>query len=141
MPIKKGDTVKVHYTGSLADGTIFDTSRDRDPLEFVTGKQMLVPGFEAAVMGREEGESISVTFPASEGYGSSDSELIFTVPISEVPEHITPEVGMQLQLSSDQGDMDVTISGITEDEIELDANHPLAGKDLTFDIEIVSVSN
>lgn len=140
MPIKSGDTVKVHYTGSLADGTIFDTSRDRDPLEFVTGKQMLVPGFEAAVMGREQGETINVTFPAEEGYGSSDPELIFTVPLTEVPPHITPEVGMQLQLSSDQGDMDVTICGIGEDELELDANHPLAGKDLTFEIEIVSVS-
>lgn len=140
MPIKKGDTVKVHYTGSLANGTIFDSSRERDPLEFVTGKQMLVPGFEAAVMGREAGEKITVTFPAAEGYGDHDPEFIFTVPLSEVPEHVKPEVGMQLQLSSDQGDMDVTISAINDDEIELDANHPLAGKELTFEIEIVSVS-
>lgn len=140
MPIVKGDTVKVHYTGSLTDGTIFDSSRERDPLEFVTGKQMLVPGFEAAVMGREVGESITVTFPAAEGYGDHDSELVFTVPLSEVPEHIKPEVGMQLQLSSDQGDMDVTISSIGDSELELDANHPLAGKELTFEIEIVSVN-
>lgn len=140
MPIKKGDTVKVHYTGSIADGTVFDSSRDRDPLEFVTGKQMLVPGFEAAVMGREVGDNFTVTFPAAEGYGSSDPELIFTVPRSEVPDHITPTVGLQLQLSSEQGDMDVTISSVTDDEIELDANHPLAGKDLTFEIEIIEVA-
>lgn len=140
MAIKQGDTVKVHYTGSLADGTVFDSSRDRDPLQFVTGKQMLVPGFEAAVMGREVGETIKVTFPPAEGYGDGDPELIFTVPRSEVPEHITPTVGLQLQLSSDQGDMDVVISAVGDDEIELDANHPLAGKELTFEIEIVEIA-
>lgn len=139
MPIKNGDTVQVHYTGRLADGTIFDSSLERDPLEFVMGKQMLIAGFEAAVMGKEVGDKVTADIPPDEGYGSLDEELIFTVASSQVPTHITPEVGMQLQLSSEEGTMDVTIRDITADEIVLDANHPLAGKSLIFDIEIVGV--
>lgn len=139
MPIKNGDTVKVHYTGRLADGTIFDSSRERDPLEFVMGKQQLIAGFEAAVMGRENGDTVTVTVPPAEAYGEADEELVFTVDRANVPEHITPEVGMQLQLSSEEGEMDVTIDAVNEEEIVLNANHPLAGKTLTFDIEIVDV--
>lgn len=140
MPIKNGDTLKVHYTGSLADGTIFDSSRDRDPLEFVMGEKMLIAGFEAALMGKEAGDTVTVTIPPQEGYGDVDQELIFPVARAQVPAHITPEVGMQLQLSSDDGSMDVVIVDVTPDEILLDANHPLAGKELTFEIEVLSVA-
>lgn len=139
MVIKNGDTVKVHYTGTLADGTIFDSSRDRAPLEFVMGQGMLIPGFEAAVMGKKAGDTVSVCIPPDEGYGSVDPDLVFPVPRAQVPAHITPETGMQLQLSSDEGVMDVTVIGMEEDEIVLDANHPLAGKDLNFEIEVVSI--
>ena len=139
MPIKNGDTVKVHYTGSLADGTIFDSSRERDPLEFVMGKKMLIAGFEAAVMGKEPGDKVTVHIPPHEGYGEADPELVFTVDRSHVPAEITPEVGMQLQLSSEEGAMDVTITEVNDDSITLDANHMLAGKTLTFEIEVVDV--
>ncbi len=139
MPIKNGDTVSAHYTGTLADGTVFDSSRDREPLEFVMGKQQLIAGFEAAVMGKEAGDTVTVTIPPAEAYGDIDEELVFTVDRSHVPAHITPEVGMQLQLSSDEGEMDVTIDAVSDEEIVLNANHPLAGKTLTFEMEIVNV--
>ncbi len=139
MPIKKGDTVRAHYTGTLEDGMVFDSSRERDPLEFVLGKGMLIPGFEAAVEGHEPGETVTVTIPPAEAYGEVDPELVFTVARAQVPDHIPLEVGTPLQLSNEQGQMDVTITEVGADEITLDANHPLAGKTLTFEIEIVSV--
>ena len=139
MPIKKGDTVRAHYTGTLDDGTVFDSSRERDPLEFVLGKGMLIPGFEAAVEGREVGETVTVTIAPEDAYGETDPELLFTVPRAQVPDHIPLIVGVPLQLSNEQGQMDVTITEVGADEITLDANHPLAGKTLTFEIEIVSV--
>lgn len=139
MAIKKGDTVRAHYTGTLADGTVFDSSREREPLEFTLGEGMLIPGFEAAVEGHEAGDTVTVTIPPDQAYGDTDPELIFTVPRGQVPEHIPLEVGVPLQLSNEQGQMDVTIAEVGEDEITLDANHPLAGKELTFEIEIVDV--
>lgn len=138
MPIKKGDTIRVHYTGRLKDGTEFDSSRNREPLEFTLGKGQLIPGFEAAIEGREPGDKVTVTIPASEAYGEMDPELVFVVPRAQVPDHIPMEVGTPLQLSSDKGhQMDVTITEIGPDEVTLDANHPLAGKELVFDIEIL----
>lgn len=138
MPIKKGDTIRVHYTGKLKDGTEFDSSRNREPLEFTLGKGQLIPGFEAAIEGREPGDKVTVTIPASEAYGEMDPELVFVVPRAQVPGHIPMEVGTPLQLSSDKGhQMDVTITEIGPDEVTLDANHPLAGKELVFDIEIL----
>ena len=140
MAIKRGDSVRVHYTGALADGEVFDSSRERDPLECVLGKHMLIEGFEKALLGRQAGDRIQVTIPAAEAYGDVDEQLIFNVPLSEVPPHITPEPGLQLSLSSPEGDMEMTITRVNGDMIVLDANHPLAGKDLTFDIEVISVN-
>jgi len=140
MTIKKGHTVRVHYTGTLADGTVFDSSRERDPLEFVLGKRTLIEGFERALIGRSVGEHIRVTIPADEAYGQPDDRLIFEVPLRDVPSHITPEPGLQLSLSAPDGDMDVTISHVDDSKVVLDANHPLAGKELTFDIEVISVN-
>ena len=140
MPIKNGDTVRAHYTGTLEDGTVFDSSRERDPLEFVMGKGMLIPGFETAVEGREAGETVTVTIAPAEAYGEADPELVFTVARAQVPDHIPLNVGVPLQLSNEQGQMDVTITEVTADEVTLDANHPLAGKALTFEIEIVGVN-
>ena len=140
MGIKNGDTVRVHYTGTLADGTVFDSSREREPLECVLGKRMLIEGFEKALIGRGAGERVRVTIPAGEAYGDVDNSLLFEVPLSEVPAHITPEPGLQLSLSSPEGDMEVTIAHVDGNGIVLDANHPLAGKELTFDIDIISVN-
>lgn len=138
MALKKGDTVRVHYTGRLKDGSEFDSSRNREPLEFVLGKGQLIPGFEAALEGKEPGDRITVTIPPAEAYGAPDPELVFVVPRGQVPDHIPLEVGTPLQLTSDKGhQMDVTITEIGPDEVTLDANHPLAGKDLTFEIEIL----
>ncbi|RRD72344.1 MULTISPECIES: peptidylprolyl isomerase [unclassified Desulfovibrio] len=139
MPAKNGDTVRVHYTGTLDDGTVFDSSRERDPLEFVLGQGSLIPGFESAVEGREAGEKVCVTLPPDKAYGDVDRELIFTVPRAQVPDHIPLNVGVPLQLSNEQGQMDVTITEVGADEVTLDANHPLAGKTLTFEIEIVEI--
>ncbi|MBQ3059235.1 MAG: peptidylprolyl isomerase [Desulfovibrio sp.] len=139
MPIKDGDTLRVHYTGTLADGTVFDSSRERDPMEFTLGRGMLIPGFEAAVLGREAGDVVSTTIPPEDAYGTVDPELIFTVARAQVPSHIPLEVGTPLQLSNEQGQMDVTITEVDAEEVTLDANHPLAGKALTFEIEILEI--
>jgi len=139
MTIKQGNTVRVHYTGTLADGTVFDSSRDRGPLEFVLGRKMLIEGFEKALMGKQAGEQVRVTIPAAEAYGDVDETLLFRVPLREIPSHITPAPGLQLSLSSPEGDMEVIITHVDAGTVTLDANHPLAGKDLTFEIEVVSV--
>jgi len=139
MAIKKGDTVFVHYTGTLDDGSEFDSSRDSNPLEFVIGERMVIPGFEAAVAGKKKGDTVTVVIPASEAYGEHSEEMILVVPRSELPAHIEPEEGLWLQLATEQGDLDVLLSRVTATEITLDGNHPLAGKTLHFAIEIVDV--
>lgn len=141
MSIKMGDTVFVHYTGTLDDGTEFDSSEGGDPLEFVMGGGMILPGFEAAVSGREVGDKVSVSLEPSEAYGEHKKEMTIIVPRSEVPEHIAPEEGMMLQLTLEEGDIDVLVSKVTDDEVELDGNHPLAGKRLNFKIEVVDVKS
>lgn len=137
MPIKKGDEVSVHYTGKLSSGEEFDSSRGRDPLKFTLGKGMLIPGFEAAVEGREPGDKVTVVIPPEQGYGKADPDLVFRVPRAQVPENIPLKEGTPLQLSTEDGQMDVVITDVGPDEITLDANHPLAGKDLEFEIEIM----
>lgn len=140
MPIKKGDKVTVNYTGKLENGEVFDSSVDRQPLEFVMGSGQIIPGFEAAVAGREPGDKVTVTIAPENAYGSSDPELIFAVPRAQMPDHIPLKVGTPLQLSNNEGQMDCIITEVGPDEITLDANHPLAGKPLTFDIEILGVT-
>lgn len=139
MPIKKGDKVSVNYTGKLKDGTEFDSSRGRQPLDFTVGEGMLIPGFEAAVIGKDVGDKVTVDIAPEDGYGAADPELIFTVARAQVPDDIPLQVGTPLQLSNDDGKMDVTIIEVGPEEVTLDANHPLAGKELIFDIEIVDV--
>lgn len=137
MAIKKGDTVFVHYTGTLEDGTEFDSSEDREPLEFIMGAGAVIPGFEAAVEGKEKGETVSVTIPPEKAYGARNEEMVIIVPRAEVPDHIEPEEGMMLQIALEEGELDVVISRVTDAEIELDGNHPLAGQGLNFDIRVV----
>ena len=139
MAIKMGDTVFVHYTGTLDDGTEFDSSTGGEPLEFVMGGGMILPGFEAAVSGKDVGDKVSVTLEPSEAYGEHREEMTILVPRSEVPKHIEPEEGMMLQLTLEEGDIDVLVSKVTDDEVELNGNHPLAGKRLSFEIEVVNV--
>jgi len=139
MAIKKGDAVFVHYTGTLDDGSEFDSSQGRDALEFVMGGGMIIPGFEAAVEGKKVGDKVSVTIPPEKAYGERSEEMLLVVSRSELPANIAPEAGMWLQLATEQGDLDVLISRVTDTEVELDGNHPLAGQTLHFAIEIVDV--
>lgn len=138
--VKDGDTVKVHYTGSLSDGTVFDSSENREPLEFTLGSGQLIPGFEKAVNGLEAGETVEVTIPTDEAYGEAREDLVLSVAKSDLPEDIEPQIGMQLQVNQPQGDpVPVRITAVEEEEIQLDANHPLAGEDLTFKIDLVEI--
>ncbi|HHL73984.1 MAG TPA: peptidylprolyl isomerase [Bacteroidetes bacterium] len=137
---KNGDTVKVHYTGTLKDGSVFDSSREREPLEFTLGSGQLIPGFEEAVVGMNIGDSKTVTIAADDAYGQYRDDMRMEVPMEQFPDNITPEVGQQLQLSNPDGSTFlVVISEISDSGVTLDANHPLAGKDLTFEIELVEV--
>lgn len=140
--VKDGDTVKVHYTGKLNDGSVFDSSEDREPLEFTLGQGQLIPGFEEAVNGMEQGESTTVTIPSDEAYGERRDDLELEVAKDELPDNIEPEVGMQLQMQQQESGqaVPVKITNVEDDKVTLDANHPLAGKDLTFDIEVVEIA-
>lgn len=140
MKVKNGDKVKVDYVGKFADGSIFDSSKGRQPLEFIVGAGSVIPGFENAVLDKNPGDKVTVVIPPEDAYGQVDPELIFTVERSRLPDNITPEVGTQLQLSNEQGQMDVVITEVGPDSITLDANHPLAGKELRFDIDVLEVT-
>ena len=135
-----GDKVKIHYTGTLGDGTVFDSSRERDPLEFTVGEGQVIEGFEKAVVGMSIGESKQAMIPAAEAYGPRHDEMIMEVERTRFPEHIEPEVGQTLQIDRGEGrTVMVTVAGVTEASVTIDANHPLAGKDLTFDLELVEI--
>lgn len=137
---KTGDTVKVHYTGRLQDGTVFDTSVGSEPLELTLGQNQIIPGFEQAVIGMQVGEFKTVTIPVDQAYGPRRDDMILEVERAELPENLEPEVGMQLQTNQGDGEiMIVTITEVSETTIKIDANHPLAGQDLTFDIELVEI--
>lgn len=138
--VKKGDKVQVHYTGRLNDGSEFDTSKGREPLEFEVGSQQVIKGFEDAVVGLKEGDTKTVEIASDNAYGPRMDEMVLKVERSKLPEDFSPEMGQQLQLPQENGqNVIVTVTEITDDQIELDANHPLAGKDLTFDIELVKI--
>jgi FKBP-type peptidyl-prolyl cis-trans isomerase 2 len=137
---KTGDTVRVHYTGKLQDGTVFDTSVGSEPLEFTLGQSQVIPGFEQAVIGMQVGESKTVTIPVDQAYGPYYDDKVLEVERDELPDDLEPEVGMQLQMNQgDGGIVIVTITEVSETTIKIDANHPLAGQDLTFDIELVDI--
>ncbi len=135
-----GDTVRVHYTGKLDDGTVFDSSAGSDPIEFVIGDHQVIPGFEDGVTGMAVGESKTITIPFNQAYGAYDDEMVLEVPRAQFPDHITPEVGEALQLQQPDGEMiTVIISEVSDESVTLDANHPLAGEDLTFDLELAAI--
>ncbi|HET8866295.1 MAG TPA: peptidylprolyl isomerase [Gracilimonas sp.] len=140
--VKDGDTVKVHYTGKLEDGSVFDTSESRDPLEITLGEGKLIPGFEKAVVGLAVGDTTTANIESAEAYGDRREDLELSIERDQLPEDIQPEVGMQLQLNQPNGQpVPVQITKVEDENITIDANHPLAGKDLTFDIELVEIVN
>ncbi|MHC1585063.1 MAG: FKBP-type peptidyl-prolyl cis-trans isomerase [Candidatus Syntropharchaeia archaeon] len=137
---KIGDTVKVHYTGKLEDGTVFDTSIDREPLQFTIGERQIIPGFEEAVVGMSPGESKTTKIPSDKAYGPHHRELVVVVNRSQFPENFEPVVGEQLEIRQPGGHpILVMVTEVSESTVTLDANHPLAGKDLTFEIELVEI--
>ncbi len=137
---KNGQSVKVHYTGKLVDGSVFDSSQGREPLAFTIGQGQMIPGFEQAVMGMTVGEVKETNIPCNEAYGERSNDLMVEVPKAQVPNDITPEVGMQLAINDGNRSRPVVVAAVDEEKIVLDANHPLAGKDLTFEIELVEIS-
>lgn len=137
---KTGDIVRIHYTGMLADGETFDSSRDRDPLEFKLGSGQVIAGFDSAVSGMAAGEVKNVEIPSAQAYGphNPDGRQIF--PRDRMPSDVPVEIGTRLQLQSPNGQpLMVTVADVTDNQVVLDANHPLAGKDLTFEIELVEI--
>lgn len=135
-----GDTVRIHYTGRLADGTVFDSSDGREPLAFTLGAGQVIAGFDQGVTGMEVGDTKTIEIPAADAYGDRNDDMALTVGRDQFPPGLDPEVGQPLQLGMDDGQtMQVTVTEVTEDSVTLDANHPLAGKDLIFDLELVGI--
>jgi peptidylprolyl isomerase len=139
MNPQPGETVRVHYRGTLSDGSEFDSSDGRDPLMFTLGEESVIPGFEAAVAGLSVGDSVTVTIPAAEAYGERIEDAIQSVPRDLFGETV-PEPGMMIALESVDGQqMAAVIFDVVEDIVVLDFNHPMAGKDLTFEISLVEI--
>ena len=137
---KEGDTVQIHYTGTLQDGATFDSSAGRDPLEFVVGSGQIIPGLDAAIPGMEVGDKKTVHVPCAKAYGDHNPDAQQAVPRDNIPADIPLDPGTQLQMQTPQGQVvPVTVAAVTETEVTLDANHPLAGKDLTFAVEVVAI--
>jgi peptidylprolyl isomerase len=137
---RPGDTVAVHYTGRLADGTVFDSSREREPMEVTVGEGQVIPTFEEAVAGMQPGEARTITIPADQAYGPHRQELMVSVDRAEFPDHIEPAVGLALEVRQEGGEPAIVrVAEVSGEEITLDANHPLAGEDLTFDLELVAI--
>ena len=140
--VKAGDTVKVHYHGKLTDGTTFDSSEGRSPLEFEVGGGMVIKGFDDGVLGMTVGQKKTIEIPVEDAYGPRDPQAIIEFPIDRFPPNIKPEVGMQLAMNNGAGQqMPVVIVEVKPDAVVLDANHQLAGQDLVFDLELVEINS
>ncbi|WP_322866329.1 peptidylprolyl isomerase [Aquicoccus sp. G2-2] len=139
--VKTGDTVQIHYKGTLQDGSVFDSSEGRNPLEFTVGSGQIIPGLDAALPGMAVGDKQVVEVPADQAYGPEHPEARQSVPRTDIPDEIPLEIGTQLSARNQDGqDMTLTVFEVNETHVVLDANHPLAGKDLTFDIELVAIA-
>ena len=137
---EKGSKVKVHYTGKLTDDTVFDSSREREPIEFTVDAGQMIKGFDNAVIGMAVGETKKVEIPVNEAYGPKKDEAMITVNKSQLPEGMEPAVGMQLEATQPDGNTQLlVVAEVKEEDVVLDANHPLAGKDLVFDIELMEI--
>ncbi|MEL4308451.1 FKBP-type peptidyl-prolyl cis-trans isomerase [Joostella sp. CR20] len=139
--VKENDTVKVHYTGKLTDGQVFDSSLEREPLEFTLGQGQLIPGFENGILNMSVNEKKTINIPSAEAYGEVRQELLQEIPKSELPQDIKPEKGMGLVSRTPDGrDIQLVVAEVKEESIVVDANHPLAGKDLIFDVEVIAIN-
>jgi peptidylprolyl isomerase len=137
---KEGDTVKIHYTGRLQDGTVFDSSNNKEPLQFNIGSRQVIPGFEEAVTGMTVGEKKTAQIPSDKAYGERNPSMVMVIDRKHVPSEIDPEVGQRLQVGGPDGQLlAVTVIAVGDENITLDANPPLAGEDLTFEIELVEI--
>jgi FKBP-type peptidyl-prolyl cis-trans isomerase 2 len=140
IQVRENNTVKVHYVGKLSDGQVFDTSEGKEPLEFTLGQGKLIPGFEKGLIDMKLNEKKTITISKEDAYGESREDLIQEVDKSQLPEDITPEIGMGLvSKSSDGNEMNLLIVEVKEATIVIDGNHPLAGKELIFDLEVVDI--
>lgn len=140
---KQGDTVRVHYTGKLDDDSVFDSSYERDePLEFTVGSQQVIPGFDEAVVGMEPGDTKQVRLEPDEAYGEHQDDHVVEVEKERLPDDVDAEVGLRLQLQHEDGEtIPVTLTEVSGETVTLDANHPLAGEALTFEIELVEIAD
>ena len=137
---KTNDRVRVHYTGSLEDGTVFDSSVKREPLGFTIGQGAVIPGFENGIIGMKVGDTKSIAIPPDQAYGEHRDDLVGVVDRARMPENIIPEIGMILQVRSPEGEMiNATVTDVTEAGVTLDMNHPLAGRELIFEVSLVEV--
>lgn len=140
--VKENNTVKVHYTGKLADGQVFDSSEGKEPLEFTLGKGQIIPGFEKGLIDMKLNEKKTITIAKEEAYGDVNADLRQEVKKSELPQDIKPEVGMGLVSKSPDGqEMNLLVVEVKEESIVIDGNHPLAGKDLIFDLEVIEIKD
>lgn len=140
MAVQSGNTIKIHYNGRLTDGTTFDSSEGRTPLEFTVGSGSVIKGFDDGVQGMSIGEKKTIEIPFLQAYGPEDPSMIIEFPSDRLPEDLKPEIGMQLNMNNAEGQQfPVVITEITDENIILNANHPLAGKDLIFDLELVEI--
>ncbi|MDZ7699272.1 MAG: peptidylprolyl isomerase [Deltaproteobacteria bacterium] len=138
---KNGDTVKIHYTGKLNDGNVFDSSLEKDPLEFKVGDNQVIEGFEEAVIGMSPMENKTTTIPSDKAYGEYRDDMVIEVDKAQFPDNIDPEVGQQLELRQENGQkVVVSVADVNDSAVTLDANHPLAGKDLTFEIQLLEIA-
>jgi len=139
--VQDNNQVTVHYKGTLKSGEVFDTSREREPLEFTVGAGQMIPGFENAVKGMQMNEVKTVTIAPADAYGETNPEMVQKVPKSQLPEGLNPFVGQQLSSKMEDGqEIIVRVADVQDDHIKIDANHPLAGEELTFEIEVVSIA-
>lgn len=138
---RNGDRVKVHYTGKLWDGRILGSTENNQPVEFTIGSGQIVPGIEKGIIGMEVGERKTITIPPEDGFGPRREELVVDVNKSELPENMEPAIGQRVRMPHDDGqNIDLVITDVAEDTITLDANHPLAGRMLLFDLELVAIA-
>jgi len=138
--VKQNDTVKVHYTGKLADGQVFDTSEGKEPIEFTLGEGQLIPGFENGLIDMKLNEKKTINIPVDQAYGQPREDLVQEIDKSQLPPEIAPEVGMGLVSKTPDGrEMNLLVAEVKENTIIVDGNHPLAGKDLIFDLEVVEI--
>lgn len=141
MAVKQGDTVKVHYVGTLNDGDVFDSSEGRDPLSFTVGGGQVIPGFNDAVIGMEPGEQKDVKIPVDQAYGERQDDMVIQAAVEQIPEGLNPEVGQMLEVGGAEGEvLQVLVVGLDDKHITMDANPPLAGEELNFHLELIEIS-